>query len=156
MGRSKNGGLGFGIGSSPQGNISQGNLENKISELSSKGAKPFNTKEFRYTESKSKYDGYLFDLNHSVGGSKAKFLKDVLGYEKGDGQKLHNAISKAIDGKTPNTIKNTNYGIKYNFDVKIEGKDGKFHSANVTVVVQSDNGQTTWRLITLIPGKKDK
>ncbi len=36
MGRSRNGGLGFGIGSSPQGSIQQGNLDAKINKLSLK------------------------------------------------------------------------------------------------------------------------
>ena len=40
--------------------------------------------------------------------------------------------------------------------MKLEGKEGKYHSANVTILVQSDNGKTTWRLITLTPGEKDK
>jgi hypothetical protein len=79
-----------------------------------------------------------------------------LGHCQGDGVKLHQAICNAIDGKTPDVVKNTSFGIKYNFNKKIEGKDDKYHSANVTIVVQNDNGKTTWRLITLIPGKKDK
>lgn len=154
MGRSKNGGLGFGIGRGSQGSILQGNYESKVNKLSSQEVKPFDSKLFSYQESRLKYEDYLLDFNHSAGGSKAKFLKEVLGYEKGDGQKLHNAIGEAIDGKKPNVVKNTNYGTKYNFDVKLGGKDGKIHSANVTVVVQNDNGKETWRLITLIPGKK--
>lgn len=118
--------------------------------------KPFDSSKFDYKESEPKYDGYLLKLDHIDGGSKAKFLKDVLGYKKGDGPKLHDAIGRAIDGKIPNIVKNTEFGIKYNFNVKLEGKSGKFHSANVTVVVQNDNGKTTWRLITLTPGKKSK
>ena len=41
-------------------------------------------------------------------------------------------------------------------NTKIKGNDGKYHHANVTVVIQQDNGKTTWRLITITPGKKDK
>ncbi len=50
----------------------------------------------------------------------------------------------------------TKYGTKYKFDTTIKGKDGAYRPANVTVVVQNDHGKTTWRLITVTPGKKDK
>lgn len=33
MGRTKNSGLSVGIGSSPQGNLSQGNVDSKVKEL---------------------------------------------------------------------------------------------------------------------------
>lgn len=156
MGKTIKSGLGIGVGSSPQGSITQSDFDNKVKELISNEPKPFDSSKFDYKESEPKYDGYLLKLNHVDGGSKAKFLKDVLGYEKGDGKKLHDAIGQAIDGKIPNKVKNTEFGTKYNFDVRLKGKDGNFHSTNVTVVVQNDNGKTTWRLITLTPGKKDK
>ena len=155
MGRSKNGGLGFGIGSSPQGSITQSNLDDKIKQLMSKEPKLFSSRNFSFSESQSKYEGYLLDLNHKDGGSKAKYLKDVLGYNKGDGQALHNAIGDAIDGKHPTSIEQTKFGQKYTFNTKIRGKDGTYKPANIVVVVQNDNGKTTWRTITLYPGKKD-
>ena len=126
------------------------------SSNSSSGAKGFDSKLFSYEESEPKYDGYLLDANHPIGGSKAKFLKETLGYGKGDGKALHSAISDAIDGKVPNSVEETKYGTKYKFDTTIKGKDGAYHHANVTVVVQNDHGKTTWRLITVTPGKKDK
>lgn len=156
MGKTSKSGLGIGVGSSPQGSLTQSDFDNKVNELTSKEPQPFDSSKFNYGESEPKYDGYLLKLDHVDGGSKAKFLKDVLGYEKGDGQRLHSAIGKAIDGKIPNKVNNTEFGIKYNFNVKLEGKDGRFHSANVTIVIQNDNGKTTWRLITITPGKKDK
>jgi len=64
--------------------------------------------------------------------------------------------SFTIDGKVPNSVEETKYGTKYKFDTTIKGKDGAYHHANVTVVVQNDHGKTTWRLITVTPGKKDK
>ncbi len=156
MGKIYKSGLGIGVGSSPQGSIEQCKFDNKVKELIGKELKPFDSSKFDYKESEPKYDGYLLKSDHVDGSSKAKFLKDVLGYETGDGQKLHNAIGRAIDGKIPTKVKNTNFGTKYNFDIKLKGKDNNFHSANVIVVVQNDNGKTSWRLITLIPGKKDK
>lgn len=118
--------------------------------------KSFKAKLFSYSDSASKYDGYLLNENHPQGGSKAKFLKQTLGYSKGDGKALHAAISDAIDGRIPNNVEKTSHGTKYKFDTKIRGKDGAYHKANVTVVIQNDNGKITWRLITLTPGKKDK
>ena len=155
MGKVSKSGLGFGLGLSPQGSITQSNLDNKVKQLISKEPQPFNSKNFSFDESKSKYDGYLLDLNHKDGGSKAKYLKDVLGYNKGDGQALHNAIGEAIDGELPNSVEQTKFGQKYTFNTKIRGKDGSYKSANVVVVVQNDNGKVTWRTITLYPGKKD-
>ncbi len=156
MGKISKSGLGVGVGSSPQGSITQSEFDRKVTNLMSTDPKPFDSSKFDYTESEPKYDGYLLKPDHIDGGSKAKFLKDFLGYEKGDGKQLHSAISKAIDGKIPNTVKSTEFGTKYNFNVKLEGKDGKSHLANVTIVVQNDNDKTNWRLITLTPGKKDK
>lgn len=116
----------------------------------------FDSSTFSYPESEKKYDGYLLDENHPKGGSKAKFLKDVLGYQKGDGPALHNAIGEAINGTKPVSTEKTPYGIKAEFHTTIKGKDGTFRDAKVVVIVQNDNGKTTWKLITLYPGKKDK
>lgn len=58
--------------------------------------------------------------------------------------------------KSPYKVEVTTFGTKYNFNTKLKGNDCKYHSANVTIVVQNDNGKTTWRIITLTPGKKDK
>ena len=76
--------------------------------------------------------------------------------KKGDGKKLHEAIGKAIDSRLPDRIENTKYGIKHNYRMKLTVKDGSTHSANVTIVVQNDNGKTTWRLIIITPDKKNK
>lgn len=153
MGKTSKSGLGVGTGSSPQGSLSQGNVDSKVKELTKK-LKPFDSTLFSYQESIPKYDGYLLNLDHSIGGSKAKFLKEALGYKTGDGFKLHMAIGQAINGKIPSKVETTPFGTKYNFNAKLKGNDGKYHSANVTIVVQNDNEKTTWRIITLTPGKK--
>ena len=155
MGKTINGGIGVGIGSNPQTHLMQTDFDSQVNKLLKNEPNPFRSTLFSYEESREKYDGYLLDLNHVRGGSKAKFIKNVLGYERGDGEKLHQAIGEAIDGKLPNKVSKTEYGTKYNFNAKIKGKDGKYHSANMTVVVQNDNGKTTWRLITLMPDDKD-
>ncbi len=155
MGKTSKSGLGIGVGTSPQGSITQSEFDNKVNELTSDEPEPFDSSKLDYEESKSKYDGYLLKLDHLDGGSKAKFLKDVLGYKMGDGKLLHNAIGEAINGKLPNVVERTQFGLKYTFNTRIKGKDGVYKSANVVVVVQKDNGKTTWRTITLWPDKKD-
>ena len=155
MGKTSKSGLGIGVGSSPQGSITQGDFDNKVNELTSNELKPFDSSKFDYKESEPKYDGYLLKQDHPDGGSKAKFLKEVLGYKIGDGKILHEAIGEAINGKMPNVVEQTKFGLKYTFNTKIKGKDGTHKTANVVVVVQNDNGKITWRTITLYPDKKD-
>lgn len=153
MGKTRNTGLTTNSKGGPNGAINS--VDTKLEELSIKNT-PFDSKTFSYQDSIHKYDGYLLNKEHDVGGPKAKFLSETLGYNKGDGVKLHNAISEAINGKTPETVTKTTYGTKCTFNTKIKGNDGKYHHANVTVVIQQDNGKTTWRLITITPRKKDK
>ncbi len=172
MGRYKNAGIGVGIGTSPQTALENNEYENKVhalegklSELKAKqkskkseteDTKSLNESNFPFEESKNKYDKYLFDLNHIKGQSKAKFLKEVLGYKLGDGKALHKAILDGIANKKPDNIEQTIHGLKCTFNTSIKGLDGNFHQANVVIVVQQDNGKVIWRLITLYPGKKEK
>ena len=111
----------------------------------------FNTEKIEY--SPSKMENYLLNLDSDKGKSKAQFLKDVLGYNKGDGKKLHNALIDAIGGKEPSKVTKTDYGVKYEYDVKIGGKNGT--TAKVIVVYQQDNDKDKYRIITLYPGKKE-
>ncbi len=172
MGRYKNAGIGVGIGTSPQTALENNEYENKVHALEGKLSEPkakqepkksdveetisINERNFPFEESKNKYDKYLFDLNHIKGQSKAKFLKEVLGYKLGDGKVLHKAILDGIANKKPDNIEHTVHGLKYTFNTSIKGLNGKFHQANVVIVVQQDNGKITWRVITLYPGKKEK
>ncbi len=172
MGRYKNAGIGVGIGTSPQTALENNEYENKVHALEGKlsklkakqetkkskteDTKSLNESNFPFEESKNKYDKYLFDLNHIKGQSKAKFLKDVLGYKLGDGEVLHKAILDGIANKKPDSIEQTVHGLKYTFNTSIKGLDGNFHQANVVIVVQQDNGKGIWKLITLYPGKKEK
>ena len=47
-------------------------------------------KDVRYN--KKKTEGYLLNSNHPVGGAKAKFMKDVLGYSQNDSKLFHKNI----------------------------------------------------------------
>ena len=155
MGKTLNSGLGTGTGTSPQQDISQTTVDSRI-DIISKYNVPFDSSKFSYEESLTKYDSYLFNLNNADGAPKAKFLKETLNYQVGDSEKLHNAIKEAIDNKIPTKITQTAYGIKLNFKIKLKGNSGVYQYANVVITIQNDNGKENWRLITLIPDKKDK
>lgn len=104
---------------------------------------------------KKKTESYLLNVNHPIGGSKAKFMKEVLGYDKTDSKLFHKNIISAIIGKNPNKTTKTEYGLKHQFNVKLIGKGGKSIKANVTIIVQKDNGRKTYKLITVHPGKRE-
>jgi len=163
MGKSRNSFIINGTRGNPQGTFSQGNADAKARELAEREKKnqndeqiEFNTDQFRYEDSKDKYESYLLNINHIDGGSKAKFLSETLGYNKCDGLKLHQAICESIGGCKPNIIEKTEFGVKYKFYTKIKGNNGKYEHAKVTIVVQRDNGKFFWRIITLVPRKNDK
>ncbi len=105
--------------------------------------------------SKKKTEGYLLNLDHPKGGSKAKFMKEVLGYDKTDSKLFHKNIVSAIIGKKPTKTTETKFGLKHQYDVKLIGKGGKSVKANVVVVVQKDNGRRTYKIVTVHPGEKE-
>ncbi len=171
MGRYRNSGIGKGIGTSPQLSLENQEYENKVKEIEEGletkkenkdktnikiDIETINEDNFPFEVSENKYDKYLFVLDHEVGGTKAVFLKDVLGYTIGDGKKLHYAILNAIKGIKPNVIEQTEFGIKYKFKTKIKCNNEFCCDANVVVVVQKDNGKIVWRIITVFPGKKER
>lgn len=102
-----------------------------------------------------KMNNYLLNLDHPKGGSKAKFLHDVLGYQAGDGRLLYDNIRQALKGLKPIEIKDTPFGLRYLYDARLPGRNEESVSAKVVVVLQRDNGKTTWKIITLYPGRKD-
>ena len=51
--------------------------------------------------SKKKTMGYLLNPNHPIGASKAKFMKEILGYSQEDAKLFHKNVVSAIIGKTP-------------------------------------------------------
>jgi hypothetical protein len=155
MGRTHNSHLGVGTGTSTQGSFEQGNVDNKIDELNEKYA-VFDSNNLSYKDSEKKYKDYLLNLKSVQGGPKAKFFKETLGYSNEDSEKFHNAVCEAINGKIPDSIDVTEFGIKYTFKTIIKGNNGKYYSANVKIVVQKDKGKTTWRIITIIPDDKDE
>lgn len=122
-----------------------------------KGAKqnaaPVNSpRDIRY--SKKKTEGYLLNPNHPKGYSKAKFMKEVLGYSQNDSKLFHKNVVDSLIGKTPTKSETTSFGIKHTFNTKLMGKDGKSASANVIVAIQKDNGRITHKIVTVYPDKK--
>lgn len=141
-----------------QGSLDQMNAEIQAKEneknVSSKAAAPIQKAgDLRY--SRKKTEGYLLNKNHPQGGSKAKFMEEVLGYSKTDSKRFHKSIVESIIGKTPNKTQQTQFGLKHTYNTIVKGKNGKYTSANVVVVIQKDNNRTTYKIITVYPDRKD-
>lgn len=99
---------------------------------------------------------YLLNESHPVGGAKAKFFKDVLGYNSSDSKAFHKNVVSSILDKTPIKSENTKFGLKQTFKTKLIGKNNKEVTANVVVVIQKDNKRTTYKIVTVYPDKKEK
>ncbi len=109
-------------------------------------------KDIRY--SKKKTEGYLLNINHPVGSSKARFLKDILGYSQSDSKLFHKNVVVSLIGKSPTKSETTPFGIKHKYNTKLVGKSGKSISAKVVVVIQKDKNRTTYKIVTVYPDKK--
>ena len=105
--------------------------------------------------SKKKTMGYLLNPNHPIGASKAKFMKEILGYSQEDAKLFHKNVVSAIIVKTPTKSEQTKYGIKHTYNTILQGKNGKSISAKVVVVIQKDNKRTTYKIVTVYPDKKE-
>ena len=120
-----------------------------------KGSAPVTcTGNVRYSQKKT--EGYLLNTEHPKGGSKAKFMKDVLGYSQSDSKIFHKNVVSSLVGKTPVKSEVTQFGTKHTYKTEITGKDGKSVRANVVVVIQKDNGRITYKIVTVYPDKKEK
>ena len=120
-----------------------------------KGSAPvLRTGDVRYSQKKT--ESYLLNTEHPKGGSKAKFMKDVLGYTQSDSHIFHKNVVDAITNKTPDKTVNTPYGLRHTYHTELIGKNGNKVKANVVVVIQKDNGRTTYKIVTVYPDKKEK
>ena len=108
----------------------------------------------RYSAKKTQ--GYLLNTNHPKGGSKAKFMRDVLGYTTSDSKMFHNKVVNSIINREPTKTVQTQYRLKHTYHTTLIGKDGKSVSANVVAVVQKDNKRVTYKIVTVYPDKKEK
>lgn len=105
--------------------------------------------------SRKKAEGYLLNPEHPQGAAKAKFMKDVLGYDKSDFRLFHKNVVSSIMGKTPVKTEQTKFGTKHTFKTKLISKNGSSVTANVVVVIQKDNGRITHKIVTVYPDKKE-
>lgn len=112
------------------------------------------TKDVHYDP--NKFKNYLLNENHPTGGAKAKFFKDVLGYTLEDSKKFYKNIVSSILNKSPQKSEKTDYGLKHTFKTKLISNNNKEISANVVVVIQKDNGNSKYKIVTVYPDKKEK
>ncbi len=121
-----------------------------------KGSNPPVSKKSDVRYSQKKTTGYLLNTEHPKGGSKARFMKDVLGYTKSDSHTFHKNVVESITNKTPTKTVNTPYGVRHTYNTELIGKNGGKVKANVVVVIQKDNGRITYKIITVYPDKKGR
>lgn len=103
-----------------------------------------------------KIQGYLLNIEHKQGGSKARFMRDVLGYTAKDSKVFHNNIVDAIINREPSQTVQTPYGLKHTYHTMLISKSGESFCANVVVVIQKDNKRVTYKIVTVYPDKKEK
>jgi hypothetical protein len=96
-----------------------------------------------------KLQKYLLDINHPVGGSKAKWFKKSLGFT----QDNFNDLAKQIRFDPSKAIQTgaTQYGTKFNQIIKITGANGKEIDVTFGWIRNRDG---IVRLVTGIPTKK--
>ena len=92
---------------------------------------------------------YLLNMEHSVGGSKAKWFKEALGYTQENLDDLANQIS--FDPSKARITDVTTYGTKYNQTIAITGANGKTIDIVFAWIKSAEDGVV--RLVTAIPTK---
>lgn len=92
---------------------------------------------------------YLLNMEHSVGGSKAKWFKEALGYTQENLDDLANQIS--FDPNSAMVTEVTAYGTKYNQTIAITGANGKTIDIVFAWIKSAEDGVV--RLVTAIPTK---
>ena len=126
-----------------------GNYSNTKGANNSNSAPIKNASDLQYSQQKT--EGYLLNPNHPVGAAKAKFMKDVLGYSQSDSKLFHKNVVSSIMGKTPTKTETSKFGVKHTYKTKLISKNGNSVTANVVVVIQKDNGRTTYKIVTVYP-----
>ncbi len=167
MGRIRNNNFNTGVKGFEKHSIFEYCIENAIEEIQNLQRKSIKqnydiiAENGTYISKNLAYDNkkmelYLLNLNHIKGGSKAKFLRDVLGYKQGDGLILFDNIKQGLIDQMPIKVTSTPSGVKQEYIIKIKAKNGDIKTARVIVIVQKDNGKSIYRIITMIPYKKEE
>lgn len=95
--------------------------------------------------------GYLLDINHPQGGSKAKYFTEMMGYSNKNAVDLAN--QSVFNGNNAEFVGHNGYGAQYNLTVRIDSADGtKKHQIN-TGWIHVD-GEDTIRLVTAYPNSR--
>jgi filamentous hemagglutinin len=92
---------------------------------------------------------YLLNKDHPVGGSKAKWFEDALGFNQNNADDLAKQI--VFDEKLAVSTELTKHGQKYNQVISIQGANGRNIDVNFGWIRNNDG---VVRLITGIPTKK--
>jgi hypothetical protein len=96
-----------------------------------------------------KLNDYLLNPDHAVGGPKAKWFEQALGFNRGNASELGSQI--VFNPATAVETGVTQYGTKYNQVISIVGANGK--TIDVTFAwIRNNDGIV--RLVTAIPTKK--
>ena len=112
------------------------------------GAKVTNSIETQTSVNK-KLETYLLDKSHPVGGSKANWFDEALGFNKSNMGDLSKQI--VFDPKVATQTAITEYGTKFNQVIKITGANGKVIDVTFAWIENKDG---IVRLVTAIPTKK--
>ena len=97
-----------------------------------------------------KLDRYLLNLEHPIGGSKAKWFEKALGFTK---ENMNNLAKQIVFDETKATqTALTEYGAKFNQLIKVEGANGKIIEVNFAWMKNKEDGFV--RLVTAIPTSK--
>ncbi len=116
-------------------------IENQVTEQFTKTATQISVEE--------KLGKYLLNRQHPVGGSKAKWFEQALGFN----EKNLDQLSKQIVFDSQKAVETaiTEYGTKYNQVIPITGANGKTIDVLFSWIRNKDN---IVRLVTAIPAKK--
>ncbi|WP_330998526.1 DUF6883 domain-containing protein [Pectinatus frisingensis] len=96
-----------------------------------------------------KLDRYLLNPEHPVGSSKAKWFEQALGFTKENSVDLAKQV--VFNPKTAVETATTEFGVKYNQTITIDGANGKTIDV-VFVWIKNNDGVV--RLVTSVPTKK--
>ena len=96
-----------------------------------------------------KLSAYLLEPNHPVGGSKAKWFEEALGFIKDNSNLLAEQMVFDFD-KATKTITNE-YGTKFSQVISIQGVNGKIIDVEFIWIKNNDG---VIRFVTSIPTKK--
>ena len=97
----------------------------------------------------AKLDTYLLKPTHPVGGSKAKWFKEALGFTKDNSSDL--AIQIAFDPEKAILTAQNAYGTKFSQVISVQGANGKIIDVEF-IFIKNNDGVT--RLVTSIPAKQ--